>query len=283
MNKKLLLSFALAAAMAGCINDADVPSGNGDNPISGAKGGNMEISFVVPNSSNGSRAASAEDSGVYEDGTAEEYKVSNVKLYLFDSSSKNLVTTLDVDQNELGISSKENSQEGQTIIYSCNKEIILEPGNYDILAVANGTQNLDIEKEIGQESTLLGQIDATTYGNGMITSVPGKGFIMSNRGSANLNIAVESPEKSDTRAHVRINLERAVAKLMVRNDSKGWRLRVNNKICKGNEKDSKSSVYIAGGYGSCGRTLHAYPMAFRSDRGHHLSRLPTYHSSVDSL
>lgn len=60
MNKKLLLSFALAAAMAGCINDADVPSGNGDNPISGAKGGNMEISFVVPNSSNGSRAASAE-------------------------------------------------------------------------------------------------------------------------------------------------------------------------------------------------------------------------------
>ena len=202
MNKKLLLSFALAAAMAGCINDADVPSGNGDNPISGAKGGNMEISFVVPNSSNGSRAASAEDSGVYEDGTAEEYKVSNVKLYLFDSSSKNLVTTLDVDQNELGISSKENSQEGQTIIYSCNKEIILEPGNYDILAVANGTQNLDIEKEIGQESTLLGQIDATTYGNGMITSVPGKGFIMSNRGSANLNIAVESPEKSDTRAHM---------------------------------------------------------------------------------
>ena len=71
----------------------------------------------------------------------------------------------------------------------------MEPGNYDILAVANGTQNLDIEKEIGQESTLLGQIDATTYGNGMITSVPGKGFIMSNRGSANLNIAVESPEK----------------------------------------------------------------------------------------
>ena len=222
MNKKLLLSFALAAAMTGCINDADVPSGNGDNPTPGARGGNMEISFVVPNSSNGSRAASAEDSGVYEDGTAEEYKVSNVKLYLFDSSSKNLVTTIDVDQNELGtgISSGESSKEGQTITYSCNKEIILEPGNYDILAVANGTQNPDIEEEIGQESTLLGQIDATTYGNGMITSVPGKGFIMSNRGSANMNIAVESPEKSDTKAHVRINLERAVAKLMVRNDSK---------------------------------------------------------------
>ena len=49
MNKKLLLSFALAAAMTGCINDADVPSGNGDNPATGARGGNMEISFLVPN------------------------------------------------------------------------------------------------------------------------------------------------------------------------------------------------------------------------------------------
>ena len=102
MNKKLLLSFALAAAMTGCINDADVPSGNGDNPATGARGGNMEISFLVPNSSNGSRAASAEDSGVYEDGTAEEYKVSNVTLYLFDSSSKNLVTTINVAQSDLG-------------------------------------------------------------------------------------------------------------------------------------------------------------------------------------
>ena len=52
MNKKLLLSFTLAAAMTGCINDSDVPSGNGDNPATGARGGNMEISFLVPNSSN---------------------------------------------------------------------------------------------------------------------------------------------------------------------------------------------------------------------------------------
>ena len=102
MNKKLLLSFALAAAMTGCINDSDVPSENGDNPAPEVKGGNMEISFVVPNSSNGSRAASAEDSGIYDQGTAEEYKVSNVTLYLFDSSSKNLVTTINVAQSDLG-------------------------------------------------------------------------------------------------------------------------------------------------------------------------------------
>ena len=70
---------------------------------------------------------------------------------------------------------------------------------------------------------------------------------------------------------------------IVATQSKGWRLRVNNKICKGNEKDSKSSVYSVDGYAGSDRTLHAYPMAFRSDRGHHPSRLPTYRSSVDGL
>ena len=136
MNKKLLLSFTLAAAMTGCINDSDVPSGNGDNPATGARGGNMEISFLVPNSSNGSRAASAEDSGVYEDGTAEEYKVSNVTLYLFDSSSKNLVTTINVAQSDLGAgtSSGESSKEGQTIVYPCNKEITVKPVSYTHLS-----------------------------------------------------------------------------------------------------------------------------------------------------
>ena len=45
MNKKLLLSFALAAAMTGCINDADVPSGNGDNPATGAREGTWRFHF----------------------------------------------------------------------------------------------------------------------------------------------------------------------------------------------------------------------------------------------
>ena len=61
-----------------------------------------------------------------------------------------------------GTSSGESSKEGRTIVYPCNKEITVKPGNYDILAVANGSQTF----EIGQESTLLGQIDASTYGNG---------------------------------------------------------------------------------------------------------------------
>lgn len=214
-SKKLFLSITLAAAMAGCINDADVPSGDGGNQIPENVGGNMDISFVVPNSSNGSRAASAEDSGIYDDGTAEEYNVSNVTLYLFDSSSKNLVTTIEITQNDLGAgtSSGDSSKEGQTIVYPCNKVITVTPGNYDILAIANGAQTFNG----GQESTLLGQIDASTYGNGLIQSVPSSGFIMSNRGSANMNISVESPEESDTKAQVTINLERAVAKLMVRN------------------------------------------------------------------
>ena len=85
----------------------------------------MEISFLVPNSSNGSRAASAEDSGVYEDGTAEEYKVSNVTLYLFDSSSKNLVTTINVTQSDLGAGTSSGEQQRRT-----NHCLSLQQGNH---------------------------------------------------------------------------------------------------------------------------------------------------------
>lgn len=214
-SSKFLLTFILAAAMTGCINDADVTSEGGKNSLPDTKGGNLDISFVVPNSSNGSRATSAEDSGIYEQGTAEEYKVNNVTLYLFNSSSKNLITTINVAPSDLGTgtASGGSTKESQTIVYPCTKEITVKPGSYDILAVANGA----VTFEVGQESTLLGQIDASTYGNGLIQSVPGNGFIMSNRGSANQNITVESPEKSDTKAKVTINLERAVAKLMVGN------------------------------------------------------------------
>lgn len=219
-SNKILLSFVLAAAMTGCINDADIPSGNGNSPAPEVKGGNMDIAFVVPNSSNGSRAATAEDSGIYADGTSEEYAVNNVTLYLFDSGSKNLVTTISIAKSELGQGSAtgENSKEGQTIVYPCNKEITVEPGTYDILAVANSSQTF----KIGQETSLLGQIDAATYEDGLIKNVPSNGFVMSNRGSANQNITVQSPEesKSDVRTKVTINLERTVAKLRVRNAEK---------------------------------------------------------------
>lgn len=214
-SNKFLLSLAFAAAMTGCINDADITADGGNSPTPGARGGNMDILFSVPNSSNGTRATSAEDSGIYDQGTPEEYKVNTVTLYLFDSSSKNLVTTINITQGDLGAgtSSGSNTKEGQTILYPCNKEITVKPGTYDILAIANGAQTFNG----GQEATLLGQIDASTYGNGLIQEVPGNGFIMSNRGSANLNITAKSPEESDTKTKVTISLERAVAKLMVRN------------------------------------------------------------------
>lgn len=215
MNTRLLFSFFIAAAMTSCINDSSISTIGEEPNVPGTNGGNFEVSFGVPNSSNGTRAGSAEDSGIYDEGSEKEYKVSNVTLYLFDSTSKNLVTTIKVDNSDLGagVATGGNTKDGQTIVYPCNKEIMVKPGTYDVFAVANSSQVL----EVGQESTLLGQIDSSTYGNGMIESIPDAGFIMSNRGSANLRVVVESPEESDTRTKVRINLERVVAKLMVRN------------------------------------------------------------------
>ena len=194
-SNKFLLTLAFAAALTGCINDADVTTEGGTSPVPEVRGGNLEISFAVPNSSNGSRAATVEDSGIYQQGTAAEYQVNNVTLYLFDSSNKNLVETIYIDKTDLEQTqpSGAESQEGKTILYPCKKEITIKPGTYDILAIANGTQTFNG----GPKSTLLAQIDGSTYGDGLIKSIPENGFIMSNRGSANLDITVQSPEKSD--------------------------------------------------------------------------------------
>ncbi|WP_455672387.1 Mfa1 family fimbria major subunit [Phocaeicola sp.] len=217
-SNKVLLSFLLAAAMAGCVNDADVVDGGGINPVDD---GNVKISFVVPNSSNGSRAATAEDSGIYEQGAQDEYKITNVRLYLYDATSKNFVESFLIESGDLTNTStvvpgQGTDQTAATIVYNCTKNITVKPGTYDIFAVANSTGYFGE----GNEDALLASVDASTYNAGKIGKIPNEGFIMSNRGSANLGKIVVAPETANTKTEVNINLERAVAKLMLRNKEK---------------------------------------------------------------
>ncbi|MDO4165057.1 MAG: Mfa1 family fimbria major subunit [Bacteroides sp.] len=206
-SNKLFYSLVLAFALTGCINDEDVTVTDGSTDSSTSVS-NLRVAFAVPNTSNGTRAT-AEDSGEYEEGTADEYRVNNVTLYLFDSDSKNLETTISIASTDLGAA----VSDGTNITYSCDKEIILDPGTYDILAIANSTGTLSV----GSESTLLGQIDATTYGTGLISSIPDNGFVMTNRGSANQSVTVEAVEAGGTATSATIRLERTIAKLMLRN------------------------------------------------------------------
>lgn len=201
--KNYVMPVLLAVALTGCINDADVLDNSGVTPPVAKGDGNIRFSFVVPNSSLESR--SAEDSGEYDKGTPAEYKVSKVRIYLFDSETKNIVKSFNVS---VGAPDNTNT----VVKYPSSDEFKVDPGTYDIYAVANNTTLNPATVE-----GLLSNVDAVSYEQGSIVKIPEEGFIMTNRGAeaSNQSIVIASPETNDERVEVTIKLERVVAKLRV--------------------------------------------------------------------
>ena len=191
-----LLLFA-AVTQYSCINDADVAFSDETHADSN---GNLALFFEIPNA-NGTR--SAESSGITETGSKEEYAVKSLTIYLFDSTTKTLK-----DQQEL-----KNIQQIKTdleeIKYTADK-ITVNPGTYNIFAIANGKA---VTGDISTQDAFLNAVDGITYSEGKIPSVPASGFVMTNRGAANLNVEVKKPTDSDKVTSVSIGLERAVAKI----------------------------------------------------------------------
>lgn len=196
-----LMSLLLFAAVTqySCINDADVAFS--DETPTGSNG-NLALFFEIPNVA---LSRSAESSGVTEVGSKEEYAVKSLTVYLFDSTTKTLK-----DQQELKNISQTGAN-GQKIQYTADK-ITVNPGTYNIFAIANGKA---ITGNISTQDAFLNAVDGITYSAGKIPSVPENGFVMTNRGAANLNVEVSKPTDSDKVTSVSIGLERVVAKIEV--------------------------------------------------------------------
>ena len=195
-----LMSLLLLAAFTqySCINDADVASPE-EAPTD--SNGNFALIIEIPNATALNR--SVESSGNTETGSKEEYAVKSLTVYLFDSTTKTFK-----DQQELK-NIKESGKDGQKILYTADK-ITVNPGTYNIFAIANGKA---IAGNISTQDAFLSAVDATTYSAGKIPSVPENGFVMTNRGAANLNVEVSKPTDSDKVTTVSIGLERVVAKV----------------------------------------------------------------------
>ena len=97
-----------------------------------------------------------------------------------------------------------------TGVQTCALLISVNPGTYNIFAIANGKA---ITGNISTQEAFLNAVDAVTYSAGKIPSVPENGFVMTNRGAANLNVEVKKPTDSDKVTSVSIGLERVVAKV----------------------------------------------------------------------
>ena len=191
-----LLLFA-AVTQYSCINDADVAFSDETHTDSN---GNLALFFEIPNA-NGTR--SAESSGITETGSKEEYAVKSLTIYLFDSTTKTLK-----DQQELK-NIQQIKADLEEIKYTADK-ITVNPGTYNIFAIANGKA---VTGDISTQDAFLNAVDGITYSEGKIPSVPASGFVMTNRGAANLNVEVKKPTDSDKVTSVSIGLERAVAKI----------------------------------------------------------------------
>ena len=202
--KKIFMSLLLAASMTACINDAEVEGPDSSNPPLVENGGNVSFKFVVPNSS-GSNRSSAEDSGIYEQGSSDEYALKNVRLYLFYAESKNIYKSFNVN-----VSNADDKSDPLTVTYTCPDPIKVDPGVYDIYAIANRPTTLNAPSV----QALLADEDKSSYPNGSLSSAE-NGLIMSNRGTANLGVKIAAPSENDVTTNITIKLERAVAKLML--------------------------------------------------------------------
>ena len=191
-----LLLFA-AVTQYSCINDADVAFSDETHADSN---GNLALFFEIPNA-NGTR--SAESSGITETGSKEEYAVKSLTIYLFDSTTKTL-------KDQQGLKNiQQIKADLEEIKYTADK-ITVNPGTYNIFAIANGKA---VTGDISTQDAFLNAVDGITYSEGKIPSVPASGFVMTNRGAANLNVEVKKPTDSDKVTSVSIGLERAVAKI----------------------------------------------------------------------
>ena len=182
------------------------------------KGYTPEDSKVVfrlqSNSSTATR--SAEDSYNHVQGTADEYKVYNARVYFFDNMTKLLAKSVQLS----GITFFGTDGSGN-IIYE-TEPISIPHGTYDIFVTAN--TNRQIKKD--QEDQFLADIDSVTYTKALIEDISG-GIVMANRASDNVATTISKSSDNDVNV-INISLERVLARLDVAKASESFELTDNN-------------------------------------------------------
>lgn len=196
VTKLASLLFIATFALYSCINDANVAALDMTDPD---QEGNLALVCEIPNVS---ETRNAESSGATDTGSESEYKVNKLTIYLFDATTKAFV-----EQKEL-TNFTYAAPNGSSIRYN-TKKITVKPGFYNIFAIANGKI---AATDFSTQDKFLASVDKSTYSQGKISNVPESGFMMSNRGAANLNVVVDEPTKSKT-TNISISLERVVAKI----------------------------------------------------------------------
>ena len=148
-----------------------------------------------------------EDSYEHLPGTEAEYQVNNVRVYLFEASSKLFEKSFLIPSQKL---KRIGSDDAYNIVYE-TEHVSVPQGTFDIFVMAN----TDVQISQTNEADFLAAVDSATYEKGRIlTQDISKGIVMTNRATANVNTVIEK-KADDADNVVSITLERVLARIDV--------------------------------------------------------------------
>lgn len=200
----------LGTILCGCSQQEDFGANDNNGEISEKIAGTV-FRFQT-NASNGLLTKSAEDSYKPSQGTPDEYKVNNVRVYLFDTSTKLFAKSF-----KLTSLTHKGSDEAGNIIYE-TEHVSVPQGTYDIFVTAN----TDRQIEKTTEAEFLADIDRTSYARALIEDISG-GIMMTNRASANTGTVIANTSGNEETV-VNITLERVLARIDIAKGSETFQL-----------------------------------------------------------
>ncbi len=203
----LLTVFALFS----CSQSEDVSDANSEEPSRD----NVNIVFRLQTNTT-SATRSVEDSYSHVQGTPDEYKVTNARVYLFDAPTKLFVkSVLLTDLKRSG------SDADGNIVYE-TEHVSVPQGTYDIFVTANTSRKINKNTE----EEFLADIDSTSYKQGLISDISA-GIVMTNRAIDNAGIVLTNKEDNSDNV-VSVTLERVLARLDIAKSSTSFQLTDNN-------------------------------------------------------
>ena len=210
-SRKTIYALLLAGiALCSCSQREDIVI-NENNEVESQEGVNVMFRLQT-NGLASSLTRSAEDSYSHVQGTADEYKVNNARVYLFDAPTKLFVKSI-----QLSNLTRSGSDANGNIIYE-TEHVAVPQGTYDIFVTANTSRQIDKKTE----AEFLADIDSISYVRGQIEDVS-DGIVMTNRASENAGIVIVSNRQNEDNV-VNISLERVLARLDIAKGSESFQL-----------------------------------------------------------
>ena len=155
---------------------------------------------------------SVEDSYNHVQGTADEYKVNNARVYFFDAPTKLFAKSI-----LLTNLTRSGTDANGNIIYEAER-VSVPQGTYDIFVTANTDRQINSNTE----EEFLADIDSLSYVQAHIEDIT-KGIAMTNRASDNCGVFIENNQENNDNV-VNVMLERVLARIDIAKKSEAFQL-----------------------------------------------------------